>query len=429
VSPRAADTSPGLAGPSRALRGAIGAVAGACALLAAACTVSGPLPPGEKSLVPEDAPVFDHSLMNLGPEDLDLEHFWHERPERPQEHVVLHSRTFADVAESVREGVVNIYTRRVEKRELRLGVHPNDLLPIRIPIASAILDVIPFEVPVPFQAQGLSLGSGFVLNEGGFILTNAHVVQNATDIRVVFSRSRREYPARIIGSDRLTDIALLRMEGAPPSKPLPLGRSRDLAVGEIVMALGNPLGLSHTVTQGLVSATERVVPGEHAPLVDFIQTDSAINPGSSGGPLINLHGEVVGINTAIVSSAQLIGFAVPIDTVKSVLPLLILGEDRRGWLGISIAHEDGAARTRLIEESLVPGVVVETVEAGSPAAAAGFEPGDRIVGLNGSPVLDVLSLQRQMVGMLSGEKVQFIVRRADGIYSVDATLAQRPADD
>jgi len=197
----------------------------------------------------------------------------------------------------------------------------------------------------------------------------------------------------------------------------------------MVIAVGNPLGLSHSVTQGLVSAIDRVVPGDAAPAMDFIQTDSAINPGSSGGPLINLHGEVVGINTAIVSSAQLIGFAVPIDTVKSVLPLLILGEDRRGWLGISIAHEDGAARTRLIEESLVPGVVVETVEVGSPAAAAGFEPGDRIVGLNGSPVLDVLSLQRQMVGMLSGEKVQFIVRRADGIYSVDATLAQRPADD
>ena len=407
------------AGPARAIA--------ACALAVAACTVSGPLPTGDDSLVPDDAPVYDRSLERLGLEDLDLEHFWHERPPHPREHIVIHSRTFADVAESVREGVVNIYTRRVEKRELRLGIHPNDLLPIRIPIASALLDVIPFQVPVPFQAEGLSLGSGFVLNEGGFILTNAHVVQNATDIRIVFSGSRREYPARIIGVDHLTDTALLRLEGAPATKPLPLGRSSDLSVGEMVMALGNPLGLSHTVTQGLVSATERVVPGEGAPLVDFIQTDSAINPGSSGGPLINLYGEVVGINTAIVSSAQLIGFAVPIDTVKSVIPLLIVGEDRRGWLGISIAHEDGAMRTRLIEESLVPGVVVDTVETGSPAAAAGIEPGDRIVGLNGSPVPDVLSLQRLMVGMLVGEKVQFIVRRPGGIYSIDATLGPHPA--
>jgi serine protease Do len=399
----------------------------ACALAVAACSVSGPLPTGDESLVPEDAPVFDRSLKDLGVEDLDLENFWHERPERPREHVVIHSRTFADIAESVRDGVVNIYTKRVEKRELRLGVNPNDLLPIRIPIASAILDVIPFEVPVPFRAEGLSLGSGFVINEGGFVLTNAHVVQNATDIRVVLSGSRREYPARIIGRDHLTDTALLHVEGAPPLKPLALGRSSELAVGEMVMALGNPLGLSHTVTQGLVSAIERVVPGENAPLVDFIQTDSAINPGSSGGPLINLYGEVVGINTAIVSSAQLIGFAVPIDTVKSVVPLLIVGEEHRGWLGVSIAREDGEARTRLIEESLVPGVVVETVESGSPAAAAGLLPGDRIVGLNGSPVPDVLSLQRQMVGMLAGETVQFIVRRPEGIFSVDATLAPHPS--
>ena len=397
-------------------------------MILAACSVSGPLPPGDESLVPADAPIYDRSLQGVGLDTLNLENFWHERPgERP--HIVLHNRTFSDVASAVRDGVVNIYTRRVEKRELRLGIHPNDLLPIRIPIASAILDVIPFQVPVPFQAEGLSLGSGFIVNEAGYILTNAHVIENATDIRIVFSGSRREYAARIVGADRLTDTALLRLEDAPPVHPLALGRSSDLEVGEIVMALGNPLGLSHTVTQGLVSATERVVPGEGAPLVDFIQTDSAINPGSSGGPLINLYGEVVGINTAIVSSAQLIGFAVPIDTVKSVLPLLIVGGERRGWLGISIAHEDGEARTRLLEESLVPGVVVETVEADSPAASAGILPGDRIVGLNGAPIPDVLSLQRQMVGMLSGETVRFIVRRADGIFSVDATLSPRPTLD
>jgi len=397
-------------------------------MILAACSVSGPLPPGDESLVPADAPIYDRSLQGVSLDTLNLENFWHERPgERP--HIILHNRTFSDVASAVRDGVVNIYTLRVEKRELRLGIHPNDLLPIRIPIASAILDVIPFQVPVPFQAEGLSLGSGFIVNEAGYILTNAHVVENATDIRIVFSGSRREYAARIVGTDRLTDIALLRLEDAPPVHPLALGRSSELEVGEIVMALGNPLGLSHTVTQGLVSATERVVPGEGAPLVDFIQTDSAINPGSSGGPLINLYGEVIGINTAIVSSAQLIGFAVPIDTVKSVLPLLILGGERRGWLGISIAHEDGAARTRLLEESLVPGVVVETVEAGSPAESAGILPGDRIVGLNGAPIPDVLSLQRQMVGMLSGETVRFIVRRADGIFSVDATLSPRPTLD
>ena len=248
----------------------------------------------------------------------------------------------------------------------------------------------------------------------------------------MYKRQHRAGPWHLVGPEPLTrhELGLLIAEGigGDPSR-LQAGRSSDLAVGEMVMALANPLGLSHTVTQGLVSATERVVPGEGAPLVDFIQTDSAINPGSSGGPLINLYGEVIGINTAIVSSAQLIGFAVPIDTVKSVLPLLIVGEERRGWLGITIAPEDGASRTRLLEEALVPGVVVDVVEVDSPAATAGIRPGDRIVGLNGSPVLDILSLQRQMVGMLAGETVQFIVRRADGIYSVDATLSPRPAGD
>ena len=391
----------------------------------AACSVSGPLPAGEESLVPADAPVFDRSLRDLGPDDLNLEHFWHERI-GPRAPIPIDSRTFAQVANQVRDGVVNVYTRRLEKREFRLGISPNDLLPIRIPIASALLDVIPFQVPLPFRAEGLSLGSGFVVNEGGYVLTNAHVVENATDIRVVFSGSRREYPARIVGRDHLTDTALLRMKGNPAAVPLPLGHSSELEVGEIVLAMGNPLGLSHTLTQGLVSAKERVVPGEGAPLVDFIQTDSAINPGSSGGPLLNLYGEVVGINTAIVSSAQLIGFAVPIDTVKSVLPLLILGESRRGWLGVTVAPEDGEARTRLLDEGLVPGVAVASVEAQSPAELAGLKPGDRIIALNGTPVPDTLSLQRQMVGLLSGETVRFAVRRADDVLALDATLAPRP---
>jgi len=416
------ETAPRAATLARAL-----GAASASAWLAA-CSVSGPLPPGDESLVAEDAPVYDRSLRDLPPGEIDLEHFWEERT-GPRSPIPLHHLTFAEVAEGARHGVVNIYTRRLEKRELRLGIHPNDLLPIRIPIASAILDVIPFEVPVPFQAEGLSLGSGFVINEGGYILTNAHVGENATDVRVVFSGSRREYPARIVGSDHLTDTALLRMVGEVPVVPLPLGSSADLAVGEMVMAVGNPLGLSHTVTQGLVSATERMVPGENAPVVDFIQTDSAINPGSSGGPLLNLHGEVVGINTALVSAAQLIGFAVPIDTVKSVLPLLIVGESRRGWLGVTIAPEDGEARTRLLEEGLVPGVVVDAVETGSPADRADLRAGDRIVALNDAPVFDVLSLQRQMIGMLSGETVRFSVRRDGRVLALDATLEQRPDPD
>jgi serine protease Do len=389
--------------------------------------VSGPLPSGDESLVPADAPVYDTTLRGVDLADIDLERFWHER-EGAREPVRLDHLTFARVAEGAREGVVNIYTRRIEKRELRLGIHPNDLLPIRIPIASALLDAIPFQVPLPFRSEGLSLGSGFVVNEGGYVLTNAHVLENATDVRVVFSGGQREYPARIVGSDRVTDTALLHIEGSPDVVPLPLGRSSDLAVGEMVIAMGNPLGLSHTVTQGMVSAKERMVPGEAAPLVDFIQTDSAINPGSSGGPLLNLYGEVVGINTAIVTTAQLIGFAVPIDTVKSVLPLLVVGEARRGWLGISVATDDVEARARALEAGGVAGVAIETVEAGSPAEAAGLRAGDRIVALDGAPIPDVLALQRRTVGLLAEETVRFTVRRGSDLVELEATLAPRPPD-
>jgi len=390
-----------------------------------ACTVSGPLPTGDESLVPADAPVYDRSLRDVTLTDLDLGRFWHER-EGPRGPVALHHLTFAEVAEGAREGVVNIYTRRLEKRELRLGIHPNDLLPIRIPIASALLDVIPFQFPLPFRSEGLSLGSGFVVNEGGYVLTNAHVLENATDVRVVLSGGQREYPARIVGSDRLTDTALLHIEESPPVVALPLGHSSDLAVGEIVIAMGNPLGLSHTVTQGMVSAKERMVPGEQAPLVDFIQTDSAINPGSSGGPLLNLYGEVVGINTAIVTTAQLIGFAVPIDTVKSVLPLLVVGEARRGWLGISVAADDLEARARALEAGGVAGVAIDAVEAGSPAEAAGLRAGDRIVALDGAPIPDLLALQRRTVGLLADETVRFTIRRAGERVELEATLSTRP---
>lgn len=391
------------------------------------CTVSAPLPPGDESLVPADAPVFDHSLADVRLEELDLSRFWVER-DGPREPIVIHHRTFAEVAERARTGVVNIYTRRVEKREFRVGLHPNDLLPIRIPIASALLDVIPFQVPVPFRSEGYSLGSGFVVNDGGYVLTNAHVLQNATDVRVVLSDGPREHPARILGRDRLTDTALLRMEGNVPSTPLPLGRSSDLAVGEMVVAVGNPLGLSHTVTQGLVSATERMVPGENAPFVDFIQTDSAINPGSSGGPLLNLYGEVVGINTAIVSDAQLIGFAVPIDTVKRVLPLLILGEARRGWLGVTIGTEDAEARRERILRGRVPGAPVVDVEAGSPADASGVRAGDRIIGVAGEPTPGLRALQRQMLGLMEGETVRLRLARGEREWDVEATLVAQPPD-
>ena len=137
-----------------------------------------------------------------------------------------------------------------------------------------------------------------------------------------------------MGADRITDTALILIQPDHLLTVLPLGNSESLRIGEMVLTIGNPLGLRHSVTSGIVSATERISPGLSEKLVDFVQTDSAINPGSSGGPLVNLYGEVVGINTAMISNAQSIGFAIPINTVKKVMPMLVLGKTERGWLGV-----------------------------------------------------------------------------------------------
>jgi len=158
---------------------------------------------------------------------------------------------------------VNLYTRRLEEREMKFGISPNDILPIKIPLVSTLFDIIPFKVPIPYVTDGYSLGSGFIVNKQGYILTNAHVVHNATDIRVVLSEGRRDYPAKIIGMDRVTDTALIKMESDVTLTVLPLGDSDSLRTGEMVIAMGNPLGLRHSVTLGIVSAKERIAPHLH----------------------------------------------------------------------------------------------------------------------------------------------------------------------
>jgi serine protease Do len=395
-----------------------------------ACSVAPPRDPTrEASLVADDAPVFDPRFRDIEPSELDLSRFWSEgRHERTQEGIPIHSRTFADVAERASDGVVNLYTRVLQQREARVGVAPDDVLPFRIPVVSALLDIVPFKLPIPFQTQGYSLGSGFFINEQGYILTNAHVVLNATDIRVVRAQHRDEHVARIIGVDRLTDTALLRIDPEPGLTALPLGDSDALDVGEMVIAMGNPLGLNHTVTSGLVSAKERIVPSGRPLLLDFLQTDSAINPGSSGGPLLNLHGEVVGINTAIAGDAQAIGFAIPINTVKIVAPLLITGKTERGWLGTSVRPLDPG-------EGLALGwtdsraVVVDEVTAKSPAAEAGLEPFDVIVRIDGQEVGDFVAFRRRTLALLPGHELELTVFRAGELRELRGTLVRNPAAD
>jgi len=389
--------------------------ASSLALALLACTVTPPREPqpGDASLVPGDAPVFEQGLRGLTRADLDLSDFWDELPDvERDEPVLLHHLTYANVAARANPGVVNIYTRKLVERELKIGFELQNLLPFELPIVSKLLSYIPFQVPVPFRDEGLALGSGFVVNREGYLLTNAHVIQNATDVIVVFS-DRREVPARIVGADPLTDTALLRVAPSPALEPLPFGSSTHLEVGELVLAVGNPLGLSHSVTSGLVSATERSIPGTPE-LLDFVQTDSAINPGNSGGPLLNLHGEVIGMNTAVLHQAQNIGFAVPIDTVKTVIPLLLMAKTDRGWLGMSVGFGDDR----------MP--VVDAVEKDSPAGRAGIAVGDRVIELNGEPITGIVPLRRLALGLVVGDEVEIVVDRQGERHTFATVLAERP---
>jgi serine protease Do len=237
----------------------------------------------------------------------------------------------------------------------------------------------------PRQFKSTSLGSGFIINRDGYILTNNHVVENATEISVKLSDAR-EFKAKVIGRDPKTDIALIKIE-ASNLPVVPFGDSEKLEVGEPVMAIGNPFGLNQTVTTGIVSAKGRFI-GE-GPYDNFIQTDASINRGNSGGPLLNVNGEAVGINTAIFSptgGSIGIGFAIPIDMAKEVLPQLKeRGSVTRGWLGVSIQQiTPELAKTFGLKQA--NGALVSDVMDASPAEKAGVKQGDVIVEFNGKKI-------------------------------------------
>jgi Do/DeqQ family serine protease len=262
------------------------------------------------------------------------------------------------------------------------------------------------------QGRQLGIGSGVIVREDGYILTNHHVVDGAQEIRIEFP-DRRGYDAKLIGSDPPSDLAVLKID-AKDLTTLSLGNSDEVRVGDVVLAVGNPLGIGQTVTAGIISAKGRSTGLSDGSFEDFLQTDAPINQGNSGGALVNTNGLLVGINSQIVSPSGGnigIGFAVPSNMARVVMEQLInKGKVERGHLGIAIqpVTPEIAAKLNLSEPR---GVVVENVISGSAAASAGIRPRDVIVGFNGEPVSDGNSLRNQVAATAPGTEVELTILR------------------
>jgi len=288
--------------------------------------------------------------------------------------------SFADLADKVKNAVVNISTTQV--------VEGNPLMPFLGP-GSPFGEFFGHHPKEFFgnQPQGKmkthALGSGFIISEDGLILTNNHVVAKATEIKIKLLTGQ-EYDAKLVGRDSKTDLALIKVTPDKDfPKPVVLGDSDAMRVGDWVMAVGNPFGLGNTVTTGIISAKSRIL-GE-GPYDDFLQTDAAINPGNSGGPLFNMQGQVIGINTAIIAQGQGIGFAIPINMAKELLPQLKKGKVIRGWLGLMI-QDITPELAKSFGLKSAKGALIADVVKGSPADKAGLLRGDVILRFDGKEI-------------------------------------------
>ncbi|XHX80493.1 MAG: HhoA/HhoB/HtrA family serine endopeptidase [Stenomitos frigidus ULC029] len=273
------------------------------------------------------------------------------------------------------------------------------------------------QVP-PAQRVQRGTGSGFITTADGRVLTNAHVVQGADSVTVVMKDGRR-FKGTVVGADPTTDVAVIDID-AQNLPTVSLGNSDNLLPGQVAIAIGNPLGLSFTVTQGIISATGRSAAdvGVSAERVDFIQTDAAINPGNSGGPLINAEGEVIGINSAIIQGAAGLGFAIPIATASRVAQQIVTtGKAQHPYLGVKMAELTPEIRNEINQSDVGfkinqdQGVLIIAVESNSPAARGGVRPGDLVVSINGAAIQTAQQVQQQVEAATIGTPLQITVNR------------------
>ena len=329
--------------------------------------------------------------------------------------------SFADLAERLGPAVVNIKVTKIEKAQAPdmpgFGEGPfGDMFRHFFGDQG--------RGPGAYRTQGA--GSGVIINADGTVLTNNHVVENAKEITVTLS-DKREFKARTIGRDPKTDLAVLKLEGRGGFTPAALGDSETLRVGEWVLAIGNPFGLSNTVTSGIVSAKGRVI--GQGPYDDFIQTDAPINPGNSGGPLFNMKGEVVGINTAIIPNGQGIGFAVPVNTAKALLPQLVSkGQVTRGYLGVSVQDvTDDLARSMKLAAR--KGALISDVVPGSPAEKGGLKQGDVIIAFNGKEIIKSQDLAGSVAATPVDKEVPVRISRDGKDLSLTIKTGTLPSGD
>jgi S1-C subfamily serine protease len=283
-------------------------------------------------------------------------------------------------------------------------------------------------IDVEHRGRRAGAGSGFVFTGDGFALTNSHVVHDAAKLTAVLADGRH-VPATLVGDDPDTDLAVVRLpaDGVPAAA---LGESSRVRVGQVAIAIGNPFGFHATVTTGVVSALGRSLRAQSGRLIDdVIQTDASLNPGNSGGPLVDSRGEVIGVNTAMILPAQGICFAIAVDLAKFVATSLIRdGRIVRGWLGV--AGQNARLRRHLVRRHALPhesGVLVLSVEAGSPAERTGLREGDIVVGLAGQPVAGVDDLHRRLTGNAIGAAVPIFVLRNSELLALEVTPVVRPA--
>ena len=324
--------------------------------------------------------------------------------------------SFADLAEKLMPSVVNISTTQIIKTS-------GNPFPFQFPPGSPFEEMFK-DFQQPTERRASSLGSGFIIDKNGTVITNNHVIKNAEDI--VVRVNKKEYKAKVLGSDPYADIAVLKIESSDTFKPVGFGDSDKARVGDWVVAIGNPFGLGGTVTSGIISARNRDI--NLTRYDDFIQTDASINQGNSGGPLFNIKGEVIGINTAIIAPNQSgsigIGFAIPANSASNVINQLIkFGETKRGWLGVRIQEvTKEIAEVEKLKE--VQGALVASVSDKSPADKAGLRAGDIILKFDGKKIETMRTLPKLVSSTEVGKVVELEIWRNKKVIKKKLTLGR-----